>query len=261
MKNKKVLNLKSDFKYFNQKNGVINVKTSTFPGGEEFVRIEHPESVENTQTVSIATRLNNSNDIMQLVMVTNALRNLNVCNIELFIPYVPYARQDRVCTPGESHSIKAFANILNSLNFSKVTVYDPHSDVVGAVINNIKIMDNINLVKTALNTEYNTLQDNTVLISPDAGALKKIYNVAKETGFTDIAIGEKIRNLKTTEIIKTEINREDFSNKDCWIIDDICDGGRTFIELSKVLKERNASNVFLVVSHGIFCKGFNELKK
>jgi len=50
------------------------------------------------------------------------------------MPYVPYARQDRVCVPGESFSIKAFAALINMLAFDRVIVVDPHSDVVAAVI-------------------------------------------------------------------------------------------------------------------------------
>ena len=73
--------------------------------------------------------MTSADDVMTLVMISDALRQMDVKEILLTMPYVPYARQDRVCNPGEAFSIKAFSRIINSLEFSSVVVYDPHSDV------------------------------------------------------------------------------------------------------------------------------------
>jgi ribose-phosphate pyrophosphokinase len=142
-------------------------------------------------------------------------------------------------------------------------VIDPHSDVLEAVINNFAKYDNLKLVKFALENidNKNDARERIVLVSPDAGAYKKIFDVAKEFGIQNIITANKVRDLKTGNIIRTEIPTLD-PHKDLKyvIIDDICDGGRTFVELAKVMKEnRPTSKIYLVVTHGIFSKGLEEL--
>ena len=103
-----------------------------------------------------------------------------------------------------------------------------------------------------------------VIVSPDAGSLKKIYKVVDQFGLkTDIVIASKHRDLEG-KITHTEVPlREEHDGRDFLIIDDICDGGRTFVEISKEI-ERTLSNtsgdVNLVVTHGIFSAGFTELE-
>ncbi len=110
------------------------VELKKFAGGECHVRLKNTFSED--ENVKIHTRLNSSDDILNLCLTVNALRNSFVKHIEVFIPYVPYARQDRVMTAGEPLSIKVFSGIVNSLNLNKVTIFDAHSDVTTTLINN-----------------------------------------------------------------------------------------------------------------------------
>jgi ribose-phosphate pyrophosphokinase len=101
-----------------------------------------------------------------------------------------------------------------------------------------------------------------VLISPDAGASKKIYDVAKFNNLGNVVTASKVR--ENGQIVKTDIpNLDKYDESYKFIIcDDICDGGRTFIELAKAIKETHPNNeLYLVVSHGIFSAGFDELSK
>lgn len=231
-------------------------RISKFPGGEIFIRYtEEIVSLSDIPTVyHLTKRLNNSDDIMLLFNAIDAIKRINNENkIEVVIPYIPYARQDRVCNPGESHALKVFCDMLNSYNLDKVTCYDPHSIVCESLINNLCV---ISCAVILQNSGMDFLSDisDIVLVSPDAGALKKIYDVAK-LGFTDIAVGNKVRDLSTGDIIRSDIDRQDFGGKDVFIVDDICDGGRTFIELAKVMRKRNCGKIYLYVTHGIFSKG------
>lgn len=263
----KVINIKKGFSPRGiEWKGENQLKSSIFPGGEIFVRLDDVDI--RGEDVLITTRLNTSDDIMELIMVTDAIRRLNPDSISVYFPYLPYARQDRVCNEGESFSLKVFGNLINSQNYKSVTVFDVHSNVAGACIDNLSVEHNLGYVGRMVRYHYGYNgrrlsevpdMNNVILISPDSGALKKIYDVAKHCKFNDIAIGEKVRNLETTEIIKTDINRQDFEGKDCWIVDDVCDGGKTFIELAQVLRERNAGKIILFVTHGIFSKGFEPL--
>lgn len=233
--------------------GLIPFKTFKFPGGEVNVKIE---GILPSLDIEIIQRITCSDDIMELLLATDALRRAGGKRIDLVLPYVPYARQDRVMTEGESLSIKVFCDLINAQNYNSVTVFDPHSDITPALLNNCSVRDNVSLVLNALSC----MDILPTIVSPDAGALKKIYNVAKQVGYgEDVIVGAKKRNVSTGQITGTSINADVKGN--CVIIDDICDGGRTFIELAKVLKVRGANKVFLIVSHGIFSAGFAELGK
>lgn len=241
----------------------IKYKESIFPGGEVFIRIETPLT-RTTPTechILICASITNSDDIMKVVMMTDALREAGADKVSLFMPYVPYARQDRVCNPGESHSMRAFANIINAQNYYEVGVFDPHSDVTEATLKNLVIMNNHRFVLSALDVLGN---EDFVLVSPDAGALKKISSLGKflvsnGAPLNKIVQADKLRNLKTGEIVKTEVHAINLDGAPCVIVDDICDGGRTFIELAKALKDKGAGKISLVVSHGIFSKGLGAL--
>jgi ribose-phosphate pyrophosphokinase len=142
---------------------------------------------------------------------------------------------------------------------------DPHSDVLEACLNNYKKENNFNLVKFALSNIDNKdgAQDRICLVSPDAGAYKKIFDVAKFYGISNIITATKVRDMKTGNILHTEIPVLDQHNNLTYIIvDDICDGGRTFVELAKVIKNgRPTAKVYLVVTHGIFSAGFKTLNE
>ncbi|MEO6304223.1 MAG: ribose-phosphate diphosphokinase [Bacteroidia bacterium] len=224
------------------------VELKKFAGGENHVKFLSTFS-ENDK-VTIQTRLNSSDDVMNLCLAVDALRNMNVNHIEAFIPYIPYARQDRVMVPGEPLSIKVFAKILNSLNLNKVTVFDAHSDVSVALIENCNNIPNHQMVKHFL--KELKLSD-FVLVSPDLGAYKKVDKLAQKVDYKgEIATGIKVRDLATGQIIKSDVNTNNLRGKACIVIDDICDGGRTFIELATALKAKNAGDLYFIASHGIF---------
>jgi ribose-phosphate pyrophosphokinase len=94
---------------------------------------------------------------------------------------------------------------------------------------------------------------NFVLVSPDLGAYKKVDKLAQKINYKgEIATGLKIRDLSTGQIIKSDINTDNLNGKACIVVDDICDGGRTFIELAAALKTKNAGDLYFIAAHGIF---------
>jgi len=254
-------------------NNQLSYTVNTFPGGEVFFRLT-PCAHDDFpfDELQITTRLNNAEDIMLLFMATDAVqRKYPGIKIHLFIPYLPYARQDRVCTPGESFSLKVFGNMLNAQGYESVTVLDAHSTVADACIDRLKVLpsdpyvfEGIALLRSYLESENTAFDTNPVLVSPDAGALKKVFALAKDSpkqvSFeSSIVVGQKVRNLATGDIIETRIDKQDLNlnGRDVVIVDDICDGGRTFIELAKVLRAEGVSSITLFVTHGIFSKGLS----
>jgi ribose-phosphate pyrophosphokinase len=225
-----------------------DVELKKFAGGE--CHLKFLAAFKDGDKVRINTRLNSSDDVMNLCLAVDALRNMGVAYIEAFVPYVPYARQDRVMVPGEPLSVKVFAKLINSLQLDRIYVFDAHSDVSVALLNNCRNIPNYEMVKHFLKdlklVDY-------VLVSPDLGAYKKIDKLAMQVGYkSEIATGIKIRDLSTGQIVKSDINTADLGGKPCVVIDDICDGGRTFIELAAALKAKNAGDLYFIASHGIF---------
>jgi len=159
-----------------------------------------------------------------------------------------------VCAGGEALSIKVAANIINSMKFDKVRVYDCHSDVGVALIDNCFNVDQDEIFHDVFMHYVGT---NSVLVSPDAGANKKTQKLSNFYRLPFIR-ADKSRDVNTGEINGTVVYG-DCAGKTAIICDDICDGGRTFIELSKALYKSGATKVVLVVTHGIFSKGLNPL--
>ncbi|MEH6395930.1 ribose-phosphate diphosphokinase [Pseudoalteromonas sp.] len=237
---------------------LINYDNFTFSGGEEHIRFHSPSLLEVVK-IEIFERLTDSSKIIRLMMAVDALKRLTSENtpIELVIPYFPYARQDRVCVEGEASGAVVMANFINRLNFSKVTIWDAHSDVSPALIHRVINIEQIALLKQCEELSSRLTNGELTLISPDAGASKKTLKISEQfNGVPEVIQAHKVRNLKTGEIIKTEV-LGNVEGKNVLIADDICDGGRTFIELAKVLKNEGALEVSLFITHGIFSKGLD----
>jgi ribose-phosphate pyrophosphokinase len=260
-----VLNLDPKFQPTNRKYDILlEGELFKFSGGEVHVKIKPTEGFQ--EEFLITHRINSSDNLMEVLLAADALRRKwqDDIPISLFIPYIPYGRQDRPMIEGEPFSLKVFAEILKIGRFFKVLTIDPHSDVTPALIDNLKILPQTFLKDAKKDIEKNFGE--FVLVSPDGGALKKIYKQAQYIDYKgEIICANKNRDVSTGKILNTEINTQQGYglNPDLtyWIQDDICDGGRTFIELAKLLRQFGAKHVVLSVSHGIFSKGEEELKK
>jgi ribose-phosphate pyrophosphokinase len=235
------------------------VKQSKFPGGECHVNIG--SSSEYAIIVNLDALLENSDDIMFLLLTVDAIRRANrSMRICLSISYFPYARQDRVCNPGEALSVRVMADLINSLNLHEVIIGDPHSDVVGALINNCTVVPMYRIVKNFKELDSFIKDTDAYFVSPDAGAEKKVCKVVENYGCHEHVGARKSRNQKTGEIISIHLSKVP-SSETAIIFDDICDGGSTFILLAKELKKVGAEKIYLYVTNGIFSNGLDELKK
>jgi ribose-phosphate pyrophosphokinase len=257
----------------------IHFQISKFPDGQQSVTITDCRQVLDLSQiaghpVTIKSRLNSFKDLELIICTTQALRELRIKEIHLYVPYFVGARSDRKFSQGSTNYLKnVICPIINSQKFETVSVIDPHSDVLEACLNNYVKEDNHRLVKFALPLIDNKdgAQQRVVLVSPDAGAYKKIFDVAQKFGIENVVTASKHRDIQTGKITHTEIPNLPGSTGDSnsandgmkyVIVDDICDGGRTFIELAKAIKkERMSAKIYLIVTHGIFSAGLKELNQ
>jgi len=228
---------------------VINFETVNFSGGEKHIKLKTTVPA----TITIETQIKSSDCIMKLLLATDALKRQGAKDISLIMPYVPYGRQDRIMVQGEPLSIKVFTDLINVQSYKEVYTLDNHSAVTGALIDRNIEIDNSRILSMLF------LQ-NGIIVSPDAGSLKKCTKIAGKFGLK-LVLASKIRDVKTGEIRATKVQCQDLKGLPCYIIDDICDGGKTFIELAKILKKRGAGKIILYVSHGIFSKGISLIEK
>ena len=247
----KYLNLDSSFAPFGKS---IAFESFVFHGGEPHIRIQ--EALSSDDEVTITTRIHNFNNVGLLLIATDALRRMGIKTIHLFLPYFPAARQDRVMMTGEALSVKVYADLINAQKYESVTILDAHSEVTPALLNQVQNIPNHHFVASCLEkiSDY-------ILISPDGGALKKVYKLSQFLGGMPVVECSKMRAIKTGKLSGFTVYNNDLKGKTCVIVDDICDGGGTFLGLAKELKQKNCGKLILIVTHGIFSKGLEILEE
>lgn len=225
-----------------------------FPGGEIQVKLPLIEEFER----KLIWKPTCSDDILLLIMTVNALNGQGYWDIELDCLYLPYARQDRICNPGEANSLEMICGILDGLNLTIIRFYDVHNESVTfrffkyTNVLNLEVCDIFNHYKILDNFDSKT----TLLLAPDVGARKRVADICcNNPDFYWINL-EKTRNSETGIVSYDEIPEIDASI--ILVIDDICDGGSTFLRLAEKIPDKT---LYLYVTHGIFSHGLDELSK
>lgn len=232
-------------------------ETWKFPGGEVGVKLNQ-DSIFFAKTANSNTgfciywQFENNEEFMIVANLKDALLQFNVV-VGLLMPYIPYARQDRVCHEGESFALKTFATMLNSLEFESVCVCDPHSTVSSSLIKNLDVIPQYICAADLPKYDY--------LIAPDYGASFKI-NLHRQVNDienpTKVIIMEKER-VNGKVVHKVPDNLPDLTHAKICVVDDICDGGATFLSITEVLPKKMYYKPDLYVTHGIFSKGVDTL--
>lgn len=236
-------------------------KSLIFPGGEPHIQLE--TQYIKDQDIWVDARITNSEDFMTLVLLLDAIYPL--CkSLSLFMPYFPGARQDRR-QEGTAFSLKVYMDIL----YPKVDclcVVDPHSKELGVHTPNCHPGRDLTLISFnsaeiakdhLLNNRYHGI------IAPDKGSEERAKQMADALGIDEIHYGSKKRDPVTGKLSGFEIGNMDRGYY--LLVDDICDGGGTFVGLADEIYKINNGNSGIVldlwVTHGIFSKGLDELKK
>jgi len=241
----------------------LDIEFKTFAGGERNVRIgsNSPVSLEHNITsvggLTVHAHMDSPQDPIDLLLFIDAFNRMgrgtgHKVEKTLYLPYIPYARQDRVMVNGEALSSALFGKLINLCGFDEVIVCDPHSDVAPSHINNVRIYQQHELALKILGEGF--FKD-AVIVAPDAGAVKKVTKLAQIVGHETVGVGAKQRNLVTNEITNTTYSGPSVEGKRVIMTDDLIDGGRTFIELGRVLRTSGASEIILYATHGIFSYG------
>jgi ribose-phosphate pyrophosphokinase len=232
------------------------MKLWKFPAGEVGVKLENIK-IDRTSIVTFDVEYQNSDDIMYMLNLYDALQHkcAEFQGCYFYIPYLPYSRQDRVCHEGESFALNVFGQVLGLMPLANFFVDDLHSHVSKQVVPNLVEAPQYAFTSRLL------VKDFDFFIAPDKGAASKISNLQGDNkdGIEQVVTLNKVR--KDGKVIYEDYKFDTLYGKVC-VVDDLADGGATFIALGEMLKrtQPNITSYALYVTHGLFTKGLSELE-
>lgn len=237
----------------------IAIKPTIFPDGTSQIW-KLPEGLLKPSFIKITWYFENEREIIDLCSFKSLLKKEGQ-HTTLYMPYLPYARQDKEISNETTFNLHTFASIINSLNFSSVLATDVHNiTLCSKLINNFR-----NLDVEMIQDQVLRVVRPTYTVFPDAGAKERYKYLEK---YPPTLSFEKVRNPLNGNLTSVFIPDKEFDKEatipeksSYLIIDDICDGGATFINIANILYNTyKASKVSLFVTHGIFSKGRKHLE-
>ena len=224
------------------------VRLFTFPGGEPHLNLDDPNDVAGRHLL-IDSRIGSFNDFGELLVAADAIDRLGAASVTLFCPYLPGARQDR----GAPLTAAVYARLLNSARFAHVIAVDPHSWVMPALVERLTVIAAEAVVPGEL-----VSGEHVVLVCPDAGATKRVESVAEHFGLA-VLYGRKHRDPATGKLSGFSCDRVP-DGATAVVIDDICDGGGTFLGLADAV-DLPRDRLRLWTTHGIYSHGVAALRE
>ena len=218
-----------------------------FSDGEISVEIE--ENVRG-QDVYIIQPLCDpvNNNLMELLIMADALKRSSVERISVVLPYFGYSRQDRRARSARVPiTAKVVANMLTSMGVERLLTIDLHADQIQGFFD-IPV-DNIYATPLFLADIHKQSYDDVIVVSPDVGGVVRARALAKQLN-TDLAIVDKRRPEANVSEVMQIIG--DIKGKCCVIVDDICDTAGTLCHAADALKDKGASAVYAYITHPIF---------
>ena len=230
------------------KSGDLAFSVFNFPDGQPHFRLETYEREFETVTIEVSIR--SPLDLFTTLLANDVLRQHGYSQVNLDIRYLMGARMDRAINSLQPFTLQTVARLINGAGFTKVRILDAHSEVATRLIRNSTNVLPHEIIKQVLATI-----GPVCVVSPDKGAYDRVNALVGETHW--IRQCSKKRDSQTGAL--SGFNIDDIDGVGVLgshlIIDDICDGGGTFVGLAKELRKAGATKIFLFVTHGIFSKG------
>lgn len=242
-------------------NGVnVTHQKLVFSDGAVGVKLESRTPVNSTNAIiSVISDKKPNDELFEIASLVDILRDINPrIVITLILPYLPYARQDRRMQSHDCFSLKVYTDFINSLKLDRIYTVDAHSEVGSALVGSINITQ-----ANILHAIKDTIRKPDVIVAPDAGAAKKALKGAEALGVSpeNVVYLEKVRNTANGQIEGMRILSDGYSitGKNVLILDDLCDGGYTFVLAAQALKSLAPNQLGLFVTHGLFSSGLPRL--
>jgi ribose-phosphate pyrophosphokinase len=221
---------------------------STFSDGETLVDIQ--ENVRGRDVFIIQSTCAPSNDnLMELILLADALRRASAAKVTAVVPYFGYARQDRrVRSARVPITAKIVADMMAAVGISRLVTVDLHADQIQGFF--YMPVDNLYSTPIMLEDIHQGVYKNIMIVSPDVGGVIRARAIAKRVTGADLAIIDKRRPRQNEAQVMHIIG--DVTDRDCIIIDDIVDTASTLCRAVEALKEHGASKVAAYITHPVF---------
>jgi len=220
------------------------IEINKFPDGTLLLKEDISDNFKDFDKLTIKWFFENNEELVALIFLVKHIKSHGIKDIDLFMPYIPNARQDRVKNNEDVFTLKYFAEIINLLDFNSVSSLDPHSSVSEALINNMNIISPKKYIVQAIDE----ISDKDLIVFyPDEGAMKRYSNMLD----MPYCFGIKNRDWKTGEIKDLSVVGELdlIKSSNVLIVDDISSRGGTFYHSACKLKELGANDLYLYISH------------
>jgi len=225
-----------------------DAKVGSFSDGE--ISVELNENVRGADVFIIqSTCAPTNNNLMELIVMIDALRRSSAGRITAVIPYFGYARQDRrVRSARVPITAKVVADFLSNVGVDRVLTVDLHAEQIQGFFD--VPVDNVFGTPILLDDMIANNLQNSVVVSPDIGGVVRARAVAKLLHDTDLAIIDKRRPKANVAQVMHIIG--DVKDRDCIIVDDMIDTGGTLAKAAEALKEHGANRIYAYATHPVF---------
>jgi ribose-phosphate pyrophosphokinase len=224
-----------------------NAVVNRFSDGEVMVEIN--EHVRGKDVFIVQPTCAPTNDnLMELLVIADALRRSSAARITAVIPYYGYARQDR--RPRSQRvpiSAKLVADMIQASGINRVLTVDLHADQIQGFFN--MPVDNVYASPVLLGDIWRQLYPNKIVVSPDVGGVVRARAVAKRLDDADLAIIDKRRPRANEAKVMNIIG--DVRERTCIIVDDLVDTAGTLCEAARALKDKGAAKVVAYITHAV----------
>ncbi len=225
---------------------LVNTNIKRFADGEIYIEVN--ENIRGNSVFVIQSTSNPANDnLMELLLVIDALKRSSAKNVTAVIPYFGYARQDRKVVPRTSISAKVVANLITNAGANRVVTVDLHAGQIQGFFD----MPVDNLFTTPLFAKYikrKFKSKNLICVSPDIGGVQRTRGLATKIK-ADLAIIDKRRPKPGQSQVMNIIGN--VKGKTCIIVDDIIDSGGTIVNAVAALKKAGAVDVYVFITHAV----------
>ena len=215
----------------------IVIEANQFP--DHTLLVKAPTLRGHSEHVNITWHYENDAELFTLICLR---KHYSQAKAILWMLYCPHARMDRVKETNDVFTLKYFADTINDLNFSRVNILDPHSNVCTALINNVRVLNPKDYI-------MHVIEDckPDMLFYPDEGAMKRYSEMVAYHH----AFGIKKRDWATGKIEGLDVAGcvDMIKDSRILIVDDICSRGGTFVHSARKLKELGAKEIYLYITH------------
>lgn len=232
----------------------IKYKFNWFPDGEVQIELE---DFDRKNDIEVKCRITNSNELFIIQQVCDILDRQGVVYV-VKILYLMGMRMDRVMDFNRPFTLKVIYNILSNCNATRIEILEPHSGRIFKFDKKNKFYEMENPIHELIKEKIYDYQ----LIFPDEGAILRYEHLFLFENIDPVIYCEKVRDIRTGNIVGFEvINDSELSGKPLLLIDDLCDGGRTFVNISKELKSITDVPLNIIITHLVNPKGLINLSE